>query len=417
MIDHGVEVHFANESIDLNSRGGRLSADIQAVVAADFIRNLREETKKGFYGRLKQGILPMPAPLGYRNVGSGKPKEPDPKAAPLVRHLFERYATATVNFHDLLNEAEQVGLRGRSGKPITKNGLTSLLNNPFYTGLIRIHTTGQSFAGAHEPIVSVSLFQRVQDILHGRINTRTNRHDFLYRRRLTCEPCGFTLIGETHKGFVYYRCQTRECPATAIREEAVERSFLEQFDRLRLSPDEWHFCWQEAQRHKADRLQHQANAIAGLKLQLGQIDQRLNRLTDAYIDRVIDRDDFEQRKRALLSERLQASAALCSWESGKRSAPDELLQILERANTACSAYKIGLVPEKRDMVDSLTSNRRLREKSLMMSLNSPFDLIADRTNQQDGSPRRDIHRTWRRLLPQIYGLLQRKLEAEEQIAS
>jgi site-specific DNA recombinase len=47
LIDRGVEVHFANESLDLNSRGGRLSADIQAVVAADFIRNLRQETKKG----------------------------------------------------------------------------------------------------------------------------------------------------------------------------------------------------------------------------------------------------------------------------------------------------------------------------------------------------------------------------------
>jgi len=47
LIDQGIEVHFANESLDLNSRGGRLSADIQAVVAADYIRNLREETKKG----------------------------------------------------------------------------------------------------------------------------------------------------------------------------------------------------------------------------------------------------------------------------------------------------------------------------------------------------------------------------------
>jgi len=48
LIDAGVEVHFATESLDLHTRGGRLSADIQAVVAADYIRNLREETRKGF---------------------------------------------------------------------------------------------------------------------------------------------------------------------------------------------------------------------------------------------------------------------------------------------------------------------------------------------------------------------------------
>src|SRR5688572_17639304 len=51
LIDQGIEVHFANESLDLHSRGGRLSADIQAVVASDYIRNLRDETRKGIYGR------------------------------------------------------------------------------------------------------------------------------------------------------------------------------------------------------------------------------------------------------------------------------------------------------------------------------------------------------------------------------
>jgi DNA invertase Pin-like site-specific DNA recombinase len=56
LIDEGIDVRFSQESLDLNTRGGRLSADIQAVVAADFIRNLREETRKGFYGRLKQGL-------------------------------------------------------------------------------------------------------------------------------------------------------------------------------------------------------------------------------------------------------------------------------------------------------------------------------------------------------------------------
>ncbi len=32
LVDKGIEVHSANESLDLHSRGGRLSADIQAVI-------------------------------------------------------------------------------------------------------------------------------------------------------------------------------------------------------------------------------------------------------------------------------------------------------------------------------------------------------------------------------------------------
>src|ERR1043165_2031570 len=92
--DRGVEVHFVNESLDLHSRGGRLSADIQAVVAADYIRNLREETRKGFYGRLKQGLYPLQAPIGYVDNGGGKAKTICPIKGPLVRQAFELYATA-----------------------------------------------------------------------------------------------------------------------------------------------------------------------------------------------------------------------------------------------------------------------------------------------------------------------------------
>src|SRR5579871_2544800 len=116
LIDGGIDVRFANESLDMQSRGGRLSADIQAVVAADYIRNLREETKKGFYGRLKQGFYPMPAPLGYLDAGAGKPKTPDPERAPLIKKAFELYATGKYSQVALGKELYQLGLRKKSGK-------------------------------------------------------------------------------------------------------------------------------------------------------------------------------------------------------------------------------------------------------------------------------------------------------------
>lgn len=417
LIDQGIEVYFANESLDLNSRGGRLSADIQAVVASDYIRNLREETKKGFYGRLKQGLLPMPAPLGYRNIGSGKPKEPDTQTAPLVRQVFELYSTARFSFPQLLVETERLGLRGRSGKPITKNGLSKLLNNPFYMGLIHIGKTGESFAGAHEPLISKAIFDRVQDILHGRTNTRTQRHDFLFRRRLVCKACQYTLIGETHKSFVYYRCQVRDCPATAIREENAEQAILDRLIMLRLHPDEQRYCLEELARLRADANKRQEEIASGLQLQLGQIEDRITRLTDAYIDRLIDKDTFEQRKTTLLMERRQLEDSLSEWQGGKRNEADELQKILERGDSAYSGYNSGNVPDKRDLVDTITSNRLLDGKSLEVALSSPFDVIATRTQTLDGSPSRDVPRTWKRVLPLLLNLIQRKQESQEKIAA
>ena len=54
-------MYFAGDGLDLTSRSGRLAADIQAVVAADYVRNLREETKCGILRRLEQGLYPMRA--------------------------------------------------------------------------------------------------------------------------------------------------------------------------------------------------------------------------------------------------------------------------------------------------------------------------------------------------------------------
>ncbi len=64
--------------------------DIQAVIAADYIRNLREEVKKGIQGRLNQGLYRFRAPTGYRDRGGGRVKTPDPVYAPLLVEAFRR---------------------------------------------------------------------------------------------------------------------------------------------------------------------------------------------------------------------------------------------------------------------------------------------------------------------------------------
>src|SRR5690606_21719240 len=144
-------------------RGGRLTADIQAVIAADYIRNLREETLKGLNGRLAQGIYPFKAPVGYRDNGGGQLKTHDPAMAPLVRQAFELYASGLHTVRSLAVEMEQRGLRNSVGRPLTKSGIDDMLSNPFYCGLIRSKKRGRIYKGAHEPIVSASLFERVQE--------------------------------------------------------------------------------------------------------------------------------------------------------------------------------------------------------------------------------------------------------------
>jgi site-specific DNA recombinase len=227
LIDQGIDVYFANEDLDLHSRGGRLSADIQAVVASDYIRNLREETKKGFYGRLKQGLYPRPAPIGYQDVGEGKPKVPDPAQAPLIAKAFELYASRRYTLPMLVEEMFRLGLRTKGGSKVVKNSLNNLLHNPFYMGVIHIKRTGDVFTGVHRLIISKWVFDEVQSAFKGKSFRRTQRYDFLFRRLLKCSSCRRSLIGETHKGHVYYRCHHRGGKAPCIREDAVQAKILQ----------------------------------------------------------------------------------------------------------------------------------------------------------------------------------------------
>ncbi len=238
LIDSGIEIHFANESIDLTSRGGRLSADLQAVIAADYIRNLREEVKKGFYGRLKQGFYPMPAPIGYLDAGGGKPKLLDTATATLVKKAFELYAAGKWSLYALTKKMGELGLRNKNGKPFIKNGIHKMLKNPFYCGLIEIEKTGEIFRGQHEPLITQTLFDLVQDVLSGKKKDRKQTHFFIFRRLIACQSCSYKTIGERQKGFVYYRCQTKTCPQKTVREEEVEKGFLPILKKLQFSEEE-----------------------------------------------------------------------------------------------------------------------------------------------------------------------------------
>jgi DNA invertase Pin-like site-specific DNA recombinase len=375
MIDSGIQVHFVNESLDLHSRGGRLSADIQAVVAADYIRNLREETRKGFYGRIKQGVYPLPAPLGYLDMGKGKAKDPDPIRAPLIKKAFALYATGQYNLERLLDELTALGLRNRRGAPLSINGLSVILNNPFYIGLIRLKRTGEIFPGVHVPIVTKALFDRVQQVLDGKVNVRTQRHTLLFRHLLQCRHCAYSLIGELQKGHVYYRCHTKECPTVAIRQEPVELRIEESLQPLQFDERERSYLVQRLAKIAAEWSVEREDQTGALKMRVGQMQDRLARLTDAYIDRVIEKDIFESRKGALLMERKQVEEQLATPVD---PVPARLSKFLELAGGAYLLYKSALPEEKRDLLKIVTSNRSVSGKSVDITLAAPFDQVANR---------------------------------------
>ncbi len=386
LIDQGIEVHFVNESLDLQSRGGRLSADIQAVVAADYIRNLREEAKKGIYGRLKQGFYPMRAPIGYLDQGAGKAKTIDPVKGPIVKKAFDLYGTGQWSIPTLMDELYRRGLRNHAGNGVTRNGLHTILRNPFYTGVMRIKVSGETYLGNHDALISKSLFDRVQDILHGRVGTRVNVHDFLFRRFVKCEQCGRSLIGEEKKGITYYRCHAKTCPKTSVREDGIVSAVHEALKVLAFSPEEKTYLMGRITELKANWIENREAYLQTLTMRLTQVIERMNRLTDAYLDQALDKELFEERKTALVKERRMLEDQRRDYEANRRSVPEELQKFVELAGDAYSLYKMADPAKKRRLLRIVMSNCTVKQKTLDFAYAMPFREVAAREKNDDGGP-------------------------------
>ena len=365
--DNGIEVHFAGDSIDLNTRGGRLTADIQAVFATDYIYNLREETKKGFYGRLKQGLWPLKAPIGYVDTGRGKVKATDPVKAPLVRQAFKLYATGSYSLDTLSEKLLELGLTNRDGKKLSKNSLHKILRNPFYTGLMKVGTTKEVYQGKHTPLVSQKLFDDVQATLAGNGNPQKTKHDFLFKRHITCKHCGYGLYGETHKGFIYYRCHTKGCTTKCIKEEIISDTFDSILHSIVL-PDKITALVQKRIEDKEQTDQSsRASQLKTIELQINNTQHTLDKLTDAYLEEMIDKAEYMKRKESYLKK-------INDYENQRDSLKKKpaISKNLELLGSLLASYKSASVEQKRQLLKILTSNRQVDGKNPLFTMKTPY---------------------------------------------
>src|SRR5882724_4135451 len=400
LVDAGIDVHFATESIDLKTTAGRLSADIQAVVATHYSRNLRDEVKKGLYGRLKQGFYPLRAPIGYLDQGSAKPKIQDPMRAPLVKTVFELYSTGEYSLPRLAHEMVRRGLHNRAGGKVTVNGLATILRNPFYIGLMRILKNAETYKGSHEALIPVALFERVQDVLSGKRVDRVASHVFTYSRIIRCATCKYSLIAERQKGHVYYRCHNRPfknpavCPITSRREEQLEAAVLDVLQIVQLSNAELSLAKKYLAQRRTDVEQQGAQMRNALKLQHDQLKKRISNLTDLLLDGTIQKPLFESKQMALLLEQTAVEEKRREMENGGGAATKQLEKTVELAQSASLLYRTASTANKRKLLKILLSNVSVTGKKVEIMLSVPFRLIAERGKDDDGRLNRGTCRTW-----------------------
>jgi DNA invertase Pin-like site-specific DNA recombinase len=212
--DLDLEIHLVKEGevISKNSNSHiKFIHGIKVLMAKNYIDNLSEEAKKGMREKAEQGQYPSVAPLGYKNNKEKKQIELDPEAAPLVKKLFEWYATGNYSLLKIRDMAYEEGLRYRSGKKVTKSSIESILKNPIYYG--DFLWNGKLYHGSHTSIVSKELWEAAQNAFKKSNRPKQTKRDFPFIGMLTCAHCGCAITAEIKKGkYIYYHCTGNRGP-------------------------------------------------------------------------------------------------------------------------------------------------------------------------------------------------------------
>lgn len=263
------------ERFDFNSITGEMVLSLMGGLSEVYVRNLREETMKGKYGRVLKGLWNGIFPFGYcRGLCSkcedpngknycpdfGKPNKADgkilivhPKDGEAVKQAFSLLHTRTHSTRTIALILNQVGYRTRTKKPFTADAVCDLLRNSFYAGWVTYK--GEQHRAAHPILVDQQMFDDCQAIISGHYRAKRNaasgQRFFLLSGLVRCSYCGGTMVGQTNgrrlkdgsrEEVRFYRDRAilngKSCSTKMIEADRLERMVGEQIKRFRL-PQEW----------------------------------------------------------------------------------------------------------------------------------------------------------------------------------
>ena len=366
-----VEMHLVKERIVLSQQS--VSSEefvhgIKVLVAKNCIDNLSEETRKGQMEKARQGHWPARAPLGYRNAMGPLGKrviEPDPERAHHVAQVFGWYATGNDSVTEVTAKAAAAGLVTReSRKPLTRSMVHAMLRNPIYMG--EFDWNGVRYQGAHQPLVSKTVWEDVQSILSGRAPTRRRRqrHHFAFSGLVLCGVCAdeggrFVLVAEIKKKrYVYYRCEEckRRGRATYIREERIDEAYTDALFGLVVGPDK--LAKLNGALVGGEFVVADDGASRRLRLQAEEQDIR-RRLDIAYDDRLAGRIDalYFDRRAAQWRQRLcTIGEEIDTAEAGPSTTRTSGAEILELPQLSEMFSELQDPLAKRRFIATLHSN-------------------------------------------------------------
>ena len=322
LISSGIKYEYAAQNID-TSPAGQMVEGILVAVAANYSRNLAEETKKGLReNALKALFNGGTPPLGYKIVN--KRYEIEPREAEAVRLIFKLYISGN-GYAKISKALNAQGYRTKRGQNFGKNSLHDILCNPRYYGTYIFNKTVRTASGkrnshsvsddvieienALPPIITKETFVRAQEKMktNQRISARYNAKErYLLTGKIYCGLCGSSMCGNRtvirDTVYNYYVCSRVErvaadrCPQKQLPQHIVEDLVLNNIKQVFFNPAKLPSLIKRAA-GMSDRYLPKVEAEKASLLQQKQnAERKLNNLYSMVEDGIADEYDLKRLK-------------------------------------------------------------------------------------------------------------------------
>ncbi|MDR2856323.1 MAG: recombinase family protein, partial [Novosphingobium sp.] len=294
---------------------------------------------------------------------------------------FEWCATGRFTLKELAAKAAAAGLRIRNGHGAPGAGRVQIiLRSRVYAG--SYEWGGKLCEGKHEPLVSVEMWENVQDILDSRSlgNFRASPMEFPFTGLMTCGHCGCAMVGEIKKGrYIYYHCTgfKGKCGEPYVRQEVVEEQFKEALGRLHIDEKVFALIQRAIREGHDDERRERDERVERLR---GEADRLLQRLDTLYIDKLEGRITTEHHDRLANVWREERSRCLRDVESlfgAEDSMVDDGLALLDFARNAASGFEKWQLADKRNGLKMLLSNCSWANQKIHVEFRQPFAMLEE----------------------------------------
>jgi len=336
---HGVRVEYVAETMPEGPESVILESVLEGM-AEYYSLQLSQNIQRGFAESAKKHkATGNNVPLGY-TANADHEFELDPKTAPFVRQIFERYARGetAAEICRWLNES---GVRTSRGGEFGRSSLHRLLANEKYIGVYRYKDLVYD-EDAIPALIDRETFERVQEMRKTnkrRPNGSLGYNDYLLSGKLFCGHCGTQMLGESGVGkagnkYAYYKCfrqkKEKSCDKKPVRADWLEKIVLEKLIPLILDDDVIDFIAQKTFEF-AEQERRVADASTGLKNQIADTEKQIGNLTKAIAAGAIS-DAIIKQINALEAQKtaLQTALAQAELKAGMSITEDQIRYFLRQ---------------------------------------------------------------------------------------